>query len=159
MSEEKESKTKIFSLRVTTGREKQVIDKLEALIKKNDYPIYSILKPSEIRGYFFIEADDIEIVRRAVYGIHHVKGVVKGKVGMDEIKHFFAPLSQVINIEQKDIVELIGGPFKGERAKVQRVNKMKETVTVEPLEAAVPIPVTVRIDDVRLIQKKEQLEE
>ena len=57
-----------------------------------------------------------------------------------------------------DIVELISGPFKGEKAKVIRVDKGKEEVTIELIEATVPIPVTVKADYVRILEKKEEEE-
>lgn len=51
-------------------------------------------------------------------------------------------------------MELIAGPFKGERAKVIRVDESKEEVVLELIEAAVPIPVTVKADQVRIVQKE-----
>jgi transcriptional antiterminator NusG len=51
-------------------------------------------------------------------------------------------------------------PFKREKAKVVRVDKTKEEVIVELLEAAVPIPITVKLDNVKVIRRtKEELEE
>jgi len=46
-------------------------------------------------------------------------------------------------------VEVIGGAFKGEEAKVNRVDDTNREVTIELLDAAVPIPTTVDIDMVR----------
>ena len=53
-----------------------------------------------------------------------------------------------------NIVELISGPFKGERAKVVRIDESREEVVLELIEAAVPIPVTVKADQIRIIQKE-----
>ena len=53
-----------------------------------------------------------------------------------------------------DIVELISGPFKREQAKVIRIDKTKEEVVVELLEAAVPIPITVKLDAVKVIRRE-----
>ena len=57
------------------------------------------------------------------------------------------------NIQKKDIVEIISGPFKGENAKVSRIDRIKEDVVVELVEAAVPIPITVKIDAVKVIRR------
>ena len=54
----------------------------------------------------------------------------------------------------RSIVELISGPFKGEKAKVVRIDESREDVVLELIEAAVPIPVTVKGDQIRLIQKE-----
>jgi hypothetical protein len=55
-----------------------------------------------------------------------------------------------------DTVELVSGPFRGERARVIRVDGRKGELTVELSEATVPIPVTVRCDSVKVIQKREK---
>jgi transcriptional antiterminator NusG len=164
MNEEK-FENKIVAVRTTSGRERQVIDKLVMLIKKNNYKIYSIVSPNEIKGYFFVEAESIDDVKVAIYGINHVKGIIEGKehevkeVSMEEIEHFFAPVSEVIKVEERDIIELTSGPFKGDKAKVIRVDKLKEEVVVELLEAAVSIPLTVKMDSIRVIRKKDEVEE
>jgi transcriptional antiterminator NusG len=61
----------------------------------------------------------------------------------------------VIGINEGAIVELISGPFKGEKARVKRVDVTKEEITVELFEAMVPIPITVRGDHVRVLSKDE----
>jgi len=48
----------------------------------------------------------------------------------------------------------VSGPFKGDMARVKRVNEAHEEITVEILEAVVPIPVTVRGDMVRVLDKE-----
>jgi transcriptional antiterminator NusG len=50
-------------------------------------------------------------------------------------------------------VELIAGPFKGSKAKVLRVNDAKEEVTVELLDEAVKIPVTIHAEHIRIIKE------
>jgi transcriptional antiterminator NusG len=57
-------------------------------------------------------------------------------------------------MEVGDLVEISSGPFKGERARIVQVDKEKEEVTVEFFEATVPIPVTVKSESVKVIQKK-----
>ncbi|MCD6576259.1 MAG: transcription elongation factor Spt5 [Nanoarchaeota archaeon] len=148
----------IFVVRTTTGRESQVIEKVAARVKQQGLPVFAILKPREVKGYFFVEAEELDDVNRAVYGIQHAKGVL-GTVKLDEIKKFLIPTTESIKIHAGDIVEIVSGPFKGEKAKVKRITKVKEEVVVELLEAAVPIPITVKLDSVRLIKTEEKKEE
>ncbi|MBI5047261.1 transcription elongation factor Spt5, partial [Candidatus Micrarchaeota archaeon] len=61
-------------------------------------------------------------------------------------------------IEPGDLVEMTSGPFKGERAKVIKLDDAKDEITVELMEVAVPIPVTVKIKTVKLFQKAGQAE-
>ena len=68
------------------------------------------------------------------------------------------PVASEIKIEKGDIVEIISEPFKNEKAKVIRVDKPKNECVVSLLGAAVPIPVTVKLDNVRII-RRDELEE
>jgi transcriptional antiterminator NusG len=63
------------------------------------------------------------------------------------------------NIQKNDICEIISGPFKREQAKITRIDKAKEEVVVELLEAAVPIPITVNMDAVKVIRREKEEEE
>jgi transcriptional antiterminator NusG len=141
----------IYAVRTTTGRETQVIDRLLVKNKAAVLSIYAILKPREVKGYFFVEAETKDDVTKAIYGIQHAKGVI-GEVRLEEITHFLASTTEKVKIQTGDIVEIISGPFKGEQAKVKRITKVKEEVVVELIEAAVPIPITVKIDSVRVIR-------
>ena len=64
-----------------------------------------------------------------------------------------------VNIRKNDIVEVISGPFKREKAKITRIDKAKEEVVVELLEAAVPIPITVKMDSVKVIRRESDEED
>lgn len=69
------------------------------------------------------------------------------------------PVAADIKIEKGDIIEIISEPFKNEKAKVIRVDKAKSEGVVSLLGAAVPIPVTVKLDNVRVIRRGELEEE
>ena len=64
-----------------------------------------------------------------------------------------------INMQKNDICEIISGPFKREKAKISRIDKQKEEVIVELLEAAVPIPITLKIDSVKVIRRETEEKE
>ena len=83
-----------------------------------------------------------------------MRSLVEGDVEFDELKSFLNPEPAMVNIIKGSIVELTSGPFKGEKAKVVRIDEAKEDVVLELIEAAVPIPVTVKGDQIRLIQKE-----
>jgi transcriptional antiterminator NusG len=54
---------------------------------------------------------------------------------------------------------MIAEPFKKEKAKVIRIDKQKEEVVVSLLGAVVPLPVTVKLDNVRVIRREGEREE
>jgi hypothetical protein len=77
-----------------------------------------------------------------------------GETDIEEIGPYLVPMSAVGGFVEGDIVELISGPFKGEHARVQNIDQGKEEITVELIDAMVPIPVTVKGDSVRVIEKE-----
>ena len=88
----------------------------------------------------------------------HIRGVMEKPIGIDEIKHFLETKKAIIKINEGDVVEIIGGPFKGEKGKIQRIDKVKDEVTIELLEASIPIPVTISTEFIKVIKlaKKEE---
>jgi transcriptional antiterminator NusG len=95
-------------------------------------------------------------LREKTRDIKKARSFVGGETNIDEISHYLIPVSAVIGIVEGDLVELINGPFKGEIARVQQIDQNKEEITVELIEAMVPIPVTVKGDSVRVIEKEKK---
>lgn len=159
MEGESVQKPDIFAIRTTIGQEKSAADMIRSRAKSKDLPIKAVLVPQDIRGYIFIEADGKPIVEQARSGIKHAKGMIKRKIPFKEIEELLEPKPTVSGMDVGDIVELSAGPFKGERARVIRIDDSKEETTVELFEATVPIPVTVRGDHVRVVERKKESEE
>jgi len=146
----------IFILKVATNKEDQVLELIADKAEKHSLNVYSIARPHGLRGYILIEADSRETAEEAAYDLSYVKNLLPKVVSYDEIKNMIDPEVTAINIEKGDIVEIIAEPFKKEKAKVVRVDKAKEEVVVELLEATVPIPITVKLDNVKVIRREEK---
>lgn len=149
---------KIFAVRTTIGQERNVADMMTARTSKEGFMVYSILVPYEIRGYVLVEAVNKTEIEKSLKGVSHARGVVEGEVAFSDIEKFFEPKPMVTKVDTGDIVELVSGPFKGEKARVVRVDLKKEEITVELFEATVPIPVTTRGDSIKVLRKEEESE-
>lgn len=145
----------ILTIRTTTGRENVVIDSLISRVKNRSLPIKSVFHPEDLRGYIFIEGES-EDIEAAVKSIPHIRGLINKKVSMEQIERFIISEKSDIKFELGDVVEIIGGPFKGEKGKITRVDDTKSEITVEFLEAAIPIPVTISINVARMYEKKKK---
>ncbi|HHN81443.1 MAG TPA: transcription elongation factor Spt5 [Methanomicrobia archaeon] len=143
----------LFILKTTMNQERNVATLLEEKVRNKDIAVSAILAPETLKGYIFIEAIDEGAVQEAIEGIRHVRGILPGHVPFEEVENFFEEKPAVEGIKPGDIVELVAGPFKGERAKVVRIDENKEELTVELLEVTIPIPVTVNGSYVRIIEK------
>jgi transcriptional antiterminator NusG len=151
---EKKPETKIFAVRTTTGQERNVGKLVAAKIEMKKIPIKAILVPETLRGYVFIEANGPHFVEEAIAGIKHVRSRVPGLVSFSEVERYIIRKPIIEELSENDIVEVTGGPFKGMRAKITRIDKTKEEVTLELLEATFTLPITVHSDYVKLVQKE-----
>ena len=144
----------MLAVKTSIGHEKAVADAIASRAKPKPVGVFAILSPATIRGYVFVEAMNTDGLRDLVKGVRRTRGIVKGETTFTEIEHFLTPKPIVSGIVEGDIVELIAGPFKGEKARVQQIDENKEEITVELFEAMVPIPVTIRGDHVRVLEKE-----
>ncbi len=149
--------SKIFALRVTANREEQVMGFVASNALRKKLPVYSIVMPHGMRGYLFVEAESRAAAEQAALGVPYARGVLKNPVPYEEIEHMIkVEKRKEISIKKNDIVEIISGPFKREKAKITRIDKTKEEIVVELLEAAVPIPITLKMDAVKVIRREEE---
>ncbi len=143
----------IFALRTTANREDQVLDFITNNVNKKGMLVFSIIRPHGMRGYIFIEAASRSDAEQSCFNVPYARGILQSELQYKEIEHMLEQVKLVINIEKGDIIELISGPFKREKAKITRIDKTKEEVVVELLEAAVPIPITVKLDAIKVIRR------
>jgi transcriptional antiterminator NusG len=152
-----EYSNKIYAIKTTAKQERAVADSIvKAIQEHGEIHVMAIMVPDELRGYVLVESpDSIARIEQLVEMVPHARSVVRGESTLDEVAHFLVPKPVVSGIEEGTIVELIAGPFKGEKAVVKRVDTGKEEITVELYESMVPIPITVRGDYVRVIDRGE----
>ncbi len=146
----------VVAMKTQINQEKNVADYIASWAEDKNMGVFSILSPKPVRGYVFIEAMNPTMVDEITDGTRKAKGIIEGDTSIEEIEHFLAPKLAVEGITEGDIVELSAGPFKGEKARVTQIDEDNDEITVELFEATVPIPVTVRGDHVRVLEKDEQ---
>jgi transcriptional antiterminator NusG len=150
-----DGRPKIYAVRTTANREDQVMDFLSANAEKKKLEVYAVIRPHGMRSYLFVEALNRVEAEQAAFDAPYARGVLPEPVPYEEIEHMVETIKREVNIQKNDIVEIISGPFKREQAKVSKVDKEKEEVVVELLEAAVPIPITLKMDALKVIRREE----
>ena len=143
----------IFAVRTTAGQEKNVANLIIVRAGSNNLPIKAILVPETLKGYIFVEADGPHFVEEAIIGLKHVRSRVPGMVDFSEVERYIIIKPVIEELDEEDIVEVVGGPFKGMRARITRIDRTKEEVTLELLEATFTMPITVHADYVKLVEK------
>lgn len=149
----------IFIIKVTSNKEERAMEMMAQRTEKKSLSVFSMVRPHGLKGYIILEAADRESAEEAAFNLPYVKGIIGKTVTYDEIKNMLEPKAEDYKIEIGDIVEMIGSTFKGEKAKVTRIDKQKGEVIVSLLGASVPIPVTVKIDNIKVIRREEGKDE
>jgi transcriptional antiterminator NusG len=149
-----EENTKIYCLRTTANREDQVMDFVVSNAERKGFNITAVIRPHGLRGYIFIESPTKTDAEQAAFGIPYARGLLPAEVSYKEIEHMLEQVKKEVNIQKNDIAEIISGAFKREKCKITRVDKVKEEAVVELLEAAVPIPITLKLDALKVIRRE-----
>jgi transcriptional antiterminator NusG len=145
----------IFAVRTIVGREEIVAEAIAARAQKHNIPIKAVIHPEELKGYVFVEGD-LKDVQEAVKNVVNVRGLMRTPVPLEELRKFLKPKEVKIELKPGDIVEVISGPFKDTKGKVTRFDEIKREVTIEPLETAVPIPITISVEFVKILKRADK---
>ena len=158
----------LYILKTSIGQEQNVAGEIRARLsgtgslKDIQDKIFGVLSPHYMKGFIFIEATAMHHVQKLIgrdgVGVTPLKNcskVLEGEAPLEDVLPYLEPKAAPSGIEEGCIVEISGGAFRGQAARVTRVAESKEEVTVELFEAAVPVALTVRADQVRVTQRVE----
>ncbi len=143
----------IYTLRTTSGREDIVADIMQAKIKSEKLDVKAILHPAELKGYLFVEGN-IADIHKTVQGMLHIKSLMEKPIALSDIQHFLEV--KKVKVNMGDIIEIVGGAFKGEKGRIVKVDEAKGEVTAELIEASMPIPITVATEFIKLVKRPGQ---
>ena len=141
----------LYTYRVTAGQESIVADMLYEKIRKYKLPVKALVVSPMLKGYLIAEADNEFDAKQAIQNVPHVKGLLQNTMQISDIAEFLESKPAEVIINRGQMVEIVSGPFKGEKAKVVRIDTEKDDVTVELIEVAVPIPVTIKLNTIRVL--------
>jgi len=148
-----------YIVRTNPGKEDKFIDAIENMLsKKENTGIFAVFRPETVVGYIFVEGESLTKVVDSLRNIPNNKGVIRKPILFNELAKYFEKDGEVVVVHERDVVEIIAGPFKGDKARVIRIVPGKDELVIEPLGMAVPIPITLNKDDIRVVKedKKEE---
>src|SRR4030042_2617555 len=122
----------IYALRTTSGREEIVMDMVVSRVGADGLDVKAVIHPAELKGYIFIEGSTADI-HKALRGVMHTKGLIEKPVKIGDIQQFMQTEKTETKVDEEDVVEIMGGPFKGERGKIKRIDKTKNEGPIELL--------------------------
>ena len=158
----------LYILKTSMGQEQNVSREIRARLSGTGSlrdiqdKIFGVLSPSYLKGFVFIEATALHHVEKLIGRVgvsatpmKNCRKVLDGESPLRDILPYLEPKAATAGIEEGNIVEIRGGAFKSATARVIGVSESKEEVTVELFEAAVPVALNIRADQVRVTQRVE----
>jgi transcriptional antiterminator NusG len=150
---EQERTTSIFPVKTTGGQERTVATFVANRARQKKKPIYSVLALDTWKGYVLFEAANSQAVDESIQGFKHVRSKIPGMMQYQDIEKFLVTKSMVAELNEGDTVEIVAGPFKGMRAKISRVEKEKQEITVVLLDTAFALPITIDASYTKLVAR------
>ena len=127
-----------------------VMNLLEAKAKMDKIDIQCVLLVDNLKGYVVMEAVSPSSAFQAIEGIRHIRGQLRGELEFKDIEGYLIKKSTVAQLAVDNVVEITGGPFKGMKATITRVDHEKEEAIVVLLDASYQLPVTVNANNLKL---------
>jgi len=148
---EQERTSSIFPVKTTGGQERTVATFVATRAQQKSKPIYSVLALDTWKGYVLFEAPNSQVVDESIQGFKHVRSKIPGMMQYQDIEKFLVTKSMVAELNPDDTVEIVAGPFKSMRAKISRVEKEKQEITVTLIDTSFAMPITIDASYVRLV--------
>jgi len=156
---------KTYIVKTKIGAEEKVMTEIIARLngagsmsQKIDY-IGKMVAPTHLKGYILVEATEINYLEEVLglVGSNHIltiKGVkaVVGEISQEEAQVHSQPHKATKGLEIGMIVSFLSGAWKGDEARITRINEEDESLTLELWSCHLPIVVeNVRADSVKAI--------
>lgn len=142
-----------FAIRTTARQEPNVALMIEVHARTRNLPIHSIIVPPDLRGYIILETVGLHIVYEAIRGLKHVRGRAAGTLRWEDLEKMIKPKPLIEILQVGEEVEIVAGPFRGMKAKIVDIDKARNEVSLNVLEASYPLTITVPVDYVRPVKK------
>ena len=150
---DQERNSSIFPVKTTGGQERTVATFVANRAVQKRKPIYSVLALDTWKGYVLFEAPNSQVVDESIQGFKHVRSKIPGMMQYSDIEKFLVTKSMVAELNTEDTIEIVAGPFKGMRAKISRVEKEKQEITVALLDTAFAMPITIDAAYAKLVAR------
>jgi len=165
----------LYIVKTAINSEQRVADEMHARLHGSgsmtslNGEIMSILHPTAMRGYVFVESSAQHHVEKLIgrsggrdpsarrglnqSPLKNAKNVLPGEAPLQDILPYLIPKAVTSGIEVGCIVEIVTGAFKGEKARITSVAESKEEVSIELYEQVIPMTLNMRGDHVRVIER------
>ena len=145
--------SKFYALKVMGGYEEKVALILGERAKVLNLDVRSVVFSKDYKNVVFVEVGDATDLYYLIRGVRYIRGRRPIPVTIDDVIKLVKPAVTEVTVERGQLIQVIGGPFKGMKGRVIEVRKNDVDITL--LEGDSKIVVTVPIDQVKPISESE----
>jgi transcriptional antiterminator NusG len=147
-----EVKSRFYAIHVVKGMEGRVALLLEERSKNMGLDVRSIVVPVDANGYLIVEVGSSGVLYHLTRGVRYVKRKRPVAVREEDVLRLAKPIVEAPKVARGQLVEIIGGPFKGMKGRVVEVYEARKDVDVSLLDFR--MVVTIPLELVKPIEQK-----
>jgi len=147
-----EVKSRFYAIHVVKGMEGRVALILEERSKSMGLDVRSIVVPVDANGYLIVEVGNSGVLYHLIRGVRYVKRKRPVAVKEEDALRLAKPVVEAPKVARGQLVEIIGGPFKGMKGRVVEVYEARRDVDVSLLDFR--MVVTIPLELVKPIEQK-----
>lgn len=147
-----EVKSRFYAIHVVKGMEGRVALLLEERSKSMGLDVRSIVVPVDANGYLIVEVGNSGVLYHLTRGVRYVKRKRPVAVREEDALRLAKPVVEAPKVARGQLVEIIGGPFKGMKGRVVEVYEARRDVDVSLLDFR--MVVTIPLELVKPIEQK-----
>jgi predicted cation transporter len=128
-------------VKTSDGFEKEAAAELAGRAELRGARVWSVFIPEGVPGHVIVETDDPSEVAGLLVGARHARSLVKPAPGSPDLSGLVESRILETDPAEGQIVELVGGPFKGQTGKVASARQPDGAIRVELHESRFVVPV------------------
>ncbi len=152
--EEKRYPSRFYSVYVTGGTEERVALILRQRALAMGLDVRSIIVPSDLKGVVVVEVGNPGDLFDLIRGVRDVKRKRPVMIKPEDAVKLARPVVEIPEVTRGQVVEIIGGPFRGMKGRVVEVYETRGEVDLVLLESDFHMIVTVPLEQVRPLQEE-----
>jgi len=143
-----------YALAVTGGAEERVALLLAERARRLGLDLRSIIVSPKARRYIVVEVGDPGDFFLLIRGVKNLKRRRPIRMKEADVMSLVKLEREIPELERGQIVEVIGGPFKGMKGRIVEVYKSRGEVDLTLLESEFRMVVTIPMDQVKPVEEQ-----
>ncbi|AFZ70279.1 ribosomal protein L24p/L26e, archaeal [Caldisphaera lagunensis DSM 15908] len=147
-------KNKIYAISVVGGYEEKIALIFAERAQSLKLDIKSIVYSEDLKGTVIVEIGDPKDLFYLIRGIKNVKRRRPIAISLQDVIKLLKPPTALPTIAKGQLIEVIGGPFKGMKGRIVEVYATRNEADITLLEGDSKIVVTIPTEYIKVTEEK-----